>query len=49
MHSLTELRAALTERSNGSAVWKLYGTRSRLRRRASTNILCSCFRRNHRA
>src|SRR4029077_6557296 len=44
MPSLTEVPAALTERRNGSAVWKLYGTRSRLRRRASTRNLRSCLR-----
>src|ERR1700687_1373977 len=43
MPSLTKVPAALTERRNGSAVWKLYGTRCRLWCRASTNNLCSCF------
>src|SRR5580658_8844987 len=46
MPSLTEVPAALTERRDGSAVWKLYGTCSRLRRRASTENLCSRLRRN---
>src|ERR1035438_2029865 len=34
MPSLTEVRAALTERRDGGAVWKLYGTVRVLRRRA---------------
>ena len=45
MPSLTEVPAALTERRDGGAVWKLYGTRSRLRRLASTRKLCSRLRR----
>src|SRR6202049_1632147 len=45
MSSLAEVRAALTEWRDGRAVWKLYDTRSRLRRRASTRNLCSCLRR----
>src|ERR1700733_1180413 len=47
MPSLTEVPAALTERRHGSAVWKLYGTRSRVRRRARTRNLFSCSRRSH--
>ena len=47
MPSLTQVPAALTERRDGNAAWKLYGTRSRLRRRASTKNLCSCLRRSH--
>src|ERR1700704_1039298 len=47
MSSLTEMPTALTERRDGSAVWKPYGTRSRLRSRASTKNLCSCLRRKH--
>src|ERR1700674_733082 len=47
MPCLTEVPAALTERRDGRAVWKLYFTRNRLRRRARTKILCSCWRRNH--
>src|SRR3984893_10087150 len=47
MPSLTEMPATLTERRDGRAVWKLYGTRCRLRRRASTRNLCSCLRRKH--
>src|SRR5271170_3211329 len=47
MPSLAEMPAALTERRNDGAVWKLYGTRWRLRCRSSTNNLCSCFRHNH--
>src|SRR6266481_9411424 len=42
MPSLTEVPAALTERRDGRAVWKLYGTRSGLRRRASAKNLCTC-------
>src|SRR3981081_1820702 len=45
MPSLTEVPAALAERRDGGAVWKLYGTRGRLRRRASTRNLCSHLRR----
>src|SRR5205807_2000926 len=36
MPSLTEMPTALTERRDGGAVWKPYGTRCRLRCRAST-------------
>ena len=45
MPSLTEVPAALTERRDGGAVWKLYGTRSSLRRRARIGNLCGCSRR----
>jgi len=49
MSSLTEMPAALTERRDGSAVWKLYGTgtRCRLRFRASAKNLCPCLHRKH--
>src|SRR3984885_8978499 len=47
MPCLTEVPAALTERRDGSAVRKLDGTHSRLRRRASTRILCRRLRPNH--
>src|ERR1700704_4827161 len=45
MPFLTEVPAALTERRDGRAVRKLYGTRSSIRRRASTRNLCSCLSR----
>src|ERR1039457_422601 len=47
MPSLTEVPATLTEGRDGSAVRKLYGARSRIRRRASIKNLRSCWRRNH--
>src|ERR1700682_4955720 len=49
MSSLTEMPAALTERRDGSAVWKLdgTGTRCRLRPRVSAKNLCPCLHRKH--
>ena len=47
MHFLTEMPAALTERRDGRAIWKLYGTRCRVRFRASAKILCTCLDCNH--
>src|SRR3981081_1124675 len=45
MPFLTEVPTALAERRDGRAVRKLYGTRSSIRRRASTRNLCSCLSR----
>src|SRR5438132_10716189 len=47
MPSQSEMRGALTERRDGSAVWKLYGTRSRLGRRACGKNPCTCLHRSH--
>jgi hypothetical protein len=49
MPSLTEVPAPLTQRWNGSAAWKLYGARCRLRRRVSDRVLRSCLRRHQDA
>src|ERR1700686_986148 len=47
MPCLTEVPAALTERRDGRAVWKLYFTRNRLRRPARPRNLGGRLRRNH--
>jgi len=47
MPSLTEVPAALTERRDRSAVWKLYRTRSGFRRRVNIRNQRSCLRRSH--
>src|SRR5262245_4665832 len=49
MSFLAEMPAALTERGDGGAVWKFYGTRCRLRCRACVRLLCICRHSEHGA